>query len=287
MAEAAHDKFLAIVKKRGADGVLGLSRAFRIMDKDKSGALSRAEFDLALKKFKVDLRPAELKALFEHYDQDGGGSLDFNELLKALRGKLTEKRQKLVDMAFEAVDIDQSGELNYDDIKTKIDTSHHPKVMNKDWTHEDAVKELLNSFDGDKGNNDGTVTRQEWNDYYAGISANVDDDDYFGTMMANSWGIDFLPERTVDIFSRAIKERATQKAGPGTNPKQVAKKTFAFFDTDQTKTVDLNEFKQAIETLVPGIGDKDKVLLFKKFDEDESGSLSYEEFLKYVFPEPK
>lgn len=286
-AETAHDKFHAVVSKRGADGVLGLSRCFRVMDKDKSGSLSRDEFGLALKKFKCDLRPAEVKALFDKYDVDKSGTLQFQELLKGLRGKLSEKRKVLVDMAFKAVDADKSGELNFEDIKSKIDTSHHPKVLNKDWSHEDAINEFLNSFDGDGGNDDGTVTQQEWTDYYAGISANIDDDDYFGIMMAKSWGIDFLPERSVDIFSRAIREKANQRAGAGSNPKQTAKKTFAYFDTDQTKTVDLNEFKQALEALVPGIVDKEKELLFKKFDEDNSGTVSYDEFLKFVFPDQK
>ena len=33
------------------------------------------------------------------------------------------------------------------------------------------------------------VTKEEWMDYYAGVSASIDDDAYFSLMMYNSWKV--------------------------------------------------------------------------------------------------
>ena len=37
------------------------------------------------------------------------------------------------------------------------------------------------------GNGDGTVSIEEFEDYFAGVSSSIDRDDYFETMMKNSW----------------------------------------------------------------------------------------------------
>jgi len=39
----------------------------------------------------------------------------------------------------------------------------------------------------DTQNQDGIVTFEEFCDYFSGVSASIDGDDYFATMMKNSW----------------------------------------------------------------------------------------------------
>ena len=53
----------------------------------------------------------------------------------------------------------------------------HPKVISGDITEDEAFLEFLANF-GDK-NNDGTITKEEWNDYYAAVSASIDGDEHF------------------------------------------------------------------------------------------------------------
>ena len=53
----------------------------------------------------------------------------------------------------------------------------HPKVISGDITQDEAFLEFLANF-GDK-NNDGNITKEEWNDYYAAVSASVEEDEHF------------------------------------------------------------------------------------------------------------
>jgi len=64
----------------------------------------------------------------------------------------------------------------------------HPKVQSGELTEEEVFVEFLQNF-GDK-NRDGTITREEWNDYYAAVSSNIDNDDHFVNLMKMAWRLD-------------------------------------------------------------------------------------------------
>ena len=53
----------------------------------------------------------------------------------------------------------------------------HPKVQTGEMTEDEVFLEFLQNF-GDR-NRDGKITRSEWNEYYAAVSASVDNDDHF------------------------------------------------------------------------------------------------------------
>jgi len=40
-----------------------------------------------------------------------------------------------------------------------------------------------------RGNNDGTISRQEWDDYYTDLSMSLPSDEYFVRMMESVWQI--------------------------------------------------------------------------------------------------
>ena len=62
-------------------------------------------------------------------------------------------------------------------MKVVYNVNMHPKVISGDITQDEAFLEFLANF-GDK-NNDGTITKEEWNDYYAAVSASIDGDEHF------------------------------------------------------------------------------------------------------------
>ena len=52
-------------------------------------------------------------------------------------------------------------------------------------TEDQVFMEFLQNF-GDT-NKDGTLTRQEWNEYYAAVSSSIDNDDHFVQLMNTAW----------------------------------------------------------------------------------------------------
>lgn len=285
-AEEVNAKFLNVVLSRSGGGILGLARNFRIIDRDGSGQLSLNEFKVAMTKFRIGLKPEEVKILFDYYDRDHSGSLAFDEFLRGLRSKLSPQRRALAEQAFIKMDTDKSGQVDFNDLMEHYDTSFHPKVRSGEWTKKQALDEFIKGMEGDSGEINSVITKDEWMDYHAGLSSNIDTDDEFGMLMAKNWGIEYVPEGQIQAILAIIKEKAEQKSGTKA-PKRVAQDIFKYFDTDGTKSIDYKEFTQAMESFGAGLNDKETTTFFRMFDHDNSGSIEYEELLNLIFPNEK
>jgi len=280
--EEINDRFIEIISKRAGGGILGLSRNFKIIDRDGGGTLDADEFVLAMKKFQAGFTDEESKTLFAYYDSkgEGDGKLDFDEFLKGLRGKMNDMRRELVEQAFTAMDVDGSGELDLADVTNKYNTSKHPKVLAGEWTHEQACEEFLSAFEGEGGEaGDGKVTLQEFMDYNQSLSSNIDEDDAFGMMMAANWGIEFVPKKEIKEIFEIIKSKSEAKGGG----KKAAEKSFKYFDTDGSGEISMDEFTKAMMTFNASLSQPQLNTMFGMFDQDNSGTISISELIDVVF----
>ena len=90
-----NDKLVAKLKARGADGIRGLARSFKVVDENENKRLDRKEFGMALRFVQANFKPAEIDVLFSRYDRDGSGEVDFDEFLRGVRGTLNTRRRAL------------------------------------------------------------------------------------------------------------------------------------------------------------------------------------------------
>lgn len=81
---------------RGARGIIGLGKQFRIMDDNNSRNLDLYEFTKAMKDYMLGFSDSEIKTLFNYFDVDRGGAVDYDEFIRALRGPMNPARKKLV-----------------------------------------------------------------------------------------------------------------------------------------------------------------------------------------------
>lgn len=94
------DAFRKKIIQRGARGIIGLQRVFKIIDDDNSKSLSRAEFEGACRDFKIGISSEDIGVLFNAFDINKDGTVQYDEFLRLIRGDLTSYRRKLVDQAF-------------------------------------------------------------------------------------------------------------------------------------------------------------------------------------------
>ena len=99
-AERVLEQIRTVLKKRGADGVRGLMRNFKICDGDGSGQLNEEELAKCFRLCKLTLSPAESMSLFRFFDKNGNGLVSFDEFIKTVRGKMNQPRRNLVVKAF-------------------------------------------------------------------------------------------------------------------------------------------------------------------------------------------
>lgn len=101
---------------------------------------------------------------------------------------MNARRKAMVEMAFKVLDSDGSGAIDINDILGKYNASAHPDFIAGRRSEREILKEFVQSFEVGR-NKDGIITPKEFEDYYANLSASVDDDDYFELMVRNAWHI--------------------------------------------------------------------------------------------------
>ena len=136
----------------------------------------------------VNISKREAEILIEFLDTDQSGTVNYDEFLTGIRGKPNEKRQCFIDKAFLKFDRDGNGRITAADLAPVYNCSFHPKVQSGEMTEQEVFTEFLASF-GDK-NGDGQISKAEWNDYYASISASIDNDDHFCQLMMAAWKLE-------------------------------------------------------------------------------------------------
>jgi Ca2+-binding EF-hand superfamily protein len=70
---------------RGARGIIGLARKFRIMDDSGNKMLDMSEFKKGIRECGLKLSEYDLNQLFAHFDRDRSGGVEFEEFLASLR----------------------------------------------------------------------------------------------------------------------------------------------------------------------------------------------------------
>jgi len=175
---------------RGAKSILGIGRIFRIMDDDRSGSLNFNEFQKGVKESKCDMPIDDVRGLFAAFDVNRDGSIQYDEFLRMVRGDLNPARQSLVNQAFASLDKDGNGVLDYTDVMGTYKCDKHPAVIDGRKTERQVLEEFLSTFEMHKSQNpDGKVTPEEFSEYYANVSASIDDESYFAQMMNSSWNL--------------------------------------------------------------------------------------------------
>lgn len=183
----AIEKLRIACLQRGASGIHGIGRSFRIMDDDGSRSLDRDELMKGLYDYGLKFTKAEVTQMLIDIDRDHSGRISFNEFLQALRPPMSEARLEIIDKAFNKMDKTGDGVVTVVDLMDTYDVSRHPKFISGERTKEQIIKKYLDVFQ--RGDTDEEVTKDDFVNYYSGLSASIDSDEYFVSMMKNSWDL--------------------------------------------------------------------------------------------------
>jgi len=181
------EKLRRAALKRGVNGIRSIGRMFRLYDDDGSKQLNYNEFKTGCQDYSADLSDAELKQVFDEIDTGNDGSINYEEFLRKLRPPMSKNRIALIDKAFAKMDKTGDGKVTVADLKDVYDVQHHPKFKSGEWTKKQVLEEFMKSYQVGSSEIDEIITKEEFVNYYAGVSASIDQDVYFDYMMRQTW----------------------------------------------------------------------------------------------------
>ena len=224
------------------------------------------------------------------YDIDGDGNISYEEFLSGLRDELTERRKKLVDKAFQIMDKDHTGTITVNDIKEIYDVTQNPEFIEGRKTREEILEDFLNNFDGARGNDDGVVTKEEWDSYYTDLSMSCPTEEYFVRMMEQAWCVSededsVVYKEQIAHFLSMIRLRLLEMSNQSTE-EFVLRKIFSDFDLNNSETITIDELAAMIAGLKLSCERKYLYGIFKILDSNNNGCIEFEEFLNYVVNNP-
>lgn len=160
--------------------------------------------------------------------------------------------------------------------------------MNPDYiegrkTREQILTDFLNNFEGVRGNRDGTISKEEFFDYYTDLSMSVPSDEYFVRMMESTWQCPEVEDGTTKaVVQMLLKEVRLRILELARNDPKLLRKVFNNFDLNQSGHLTIDEVTNMIAKLKISVERKMVYPFFKIIDNDNSGGVEYAEFEKYI-----
>lgn len=120
-------------------------------------------------------------------DTNQDGLLSYEEFMYICRGSMSETRRQCVRKAFAKVDYNKSGSITEEEVRLFYNISYDPMLQTGQKSEEEVYQGFLSTVDT---NGNGFITWEEFEDHYNGISATIERDEDFLTMMQRYWNLD-------------------------------------------------------------------------------------------------
>lgn len=220
------------------------------------------------------------------YDVNCDGNIGYEEFIRGLREPLSQRRSNMVEAAFKLMDKDNSGKLTTADISQVFDVTNNQDFQEGTKTKEEILADFLNSFDGMRGNSDGTITHQEWTDYYTDLSMSVPSDEYFVRMMESVWciaedGSSTVTKQEVEALTQALRHKLLDFS-KNSQDEYILRQVFKEFDANGNGVLTVDELANMFARLQMSVERKYLQALLNKFDRNGNGVIEFEEFCEFL-----
>jgi Ca2+-binding EF-hand superfamily protein len=163
---------------RGFSGFLRFGRCFREIDDNGKMVMNLNQFAEAMDNTGFELNDEQVEDIFRRFDLDGSGGINSHNLMDCIKPEMSASRHAIVHAAFHKMDKEDVGVISMKTLKHYYDVHSNPRFTSGVQSEEAIVKTFIDHFEENNHVN-GEVTKEDFENYYAALSASVEDDTYF------------------------------------------------------------------------------------------------------------
>jgi len=184
------------ILRRCCESIKQLGTKFGRYEKDPKPGLNMTEFKNAMIELKIkDCTEDKIEACFHNMDNNGNkdGIVSLTEFFDMLLGCSmgSEKRLKVVNEAWEHIDKNKDGKIAIHEMARYYDVESHPYVTTGCMTELEAAFDIFcHDFRKRREDKEQSITKQEFDDYHAGVSAKVESCDAYVRYIRLIWKMD-------------------------------------------------------------------------------------------------
>ncbi|KPI85921.1 hypothetical protein ABL78_5005 [Leptomonas seymouri] len=187
MTAGKSKRLLLLRSASSVNGIRSLSRSLGIADDLGGRQINEEELKAALQDNNVSLAQHEIANIFTVLDRTGARTIDPTEFIAAMYTDLSPIRRVWLRRVWHLFHNDpQSGATEVSELQKLFMPEGHPAVLRGEASA-DAIRQEFESTFNTETNPDGKVSRQEFMEYYAGVSASCHDDDSFVALLRGVW----------------------------------------------------------------------------------------------------
>lgn len=232
-----------------------LKTIFNQIDKDNSGALSKAEFEAGLNAFGIFPKQQDLSALVTFFDTNKDGVIQIEEFLGAIREEMSVRKTILVK-----------------------------KVWSKLANDKDCVdlKDVdFPAFIATLGRDTGSLSMQEFKELYMDLAMLSPSDDFFAKHIEQCWGVheDVEDKLTLEENLRLlglIRQRLITLAN-GSQESYALRKIYMQYDSTMKRGITVVELAGIVAKLGIDVNEKSLRGLFGLIDMNRNGMIEFDE----------
>lgn len=235
---------------KGLDCITRIEDYYQSFDIDESGELDKVEFENFLRKIGMFLTTQELTVVFKNFDLNGDKQIHYKEFIDALRQDFNEKRISVVKYAFQMLDSESSGQLSLSNLITRYNAAAHPRVKLREKKAENIAEEFSTGL-GYRATGD-AVTEDAFLNYYADVNACLpaEKDEYFIDTVLETWGLSedsYISPQRIEELIDILYEKVRQRTHGADDEGKTAARIFRHFDVDESGFVTFDEFTEVLE----------------------------------------
>lgn len=131
--------------------------------------------------------------MFNAFDLNHDGTLSISEFLSSVRGQMNQSRLNAVTNAYRVADVHGQG-IDPNDLRNLFHADRHPDVIQGKRSADQVLVEFLETFETSmncmqRNSRNGSITLEEFIEYYANVSMIIDSDEQFLLVVNNTWNV--------------------------------------------------------------------------------------------------